>query len=62
MDYNSATKGGVGGYKSIVLAPSSVQETHDLMQLAFYLADKYRHPMLSVNRRNHGPCDRASGD
>jgi 2-oxoglutarate ferredoxin oxidoreductase subunit alpha len=46
MDYNSATKGGVGGYKSIVLAPSSVQETHDLMQLAFYLADKYRHPMI----------------
>ena len=46
MDYNSATKGGVGGYKSIVLAPSSVQETHDLMQLAFYLADKYRHPMV----------------
>jgi len=42
-DYLSATRGGgQGGYKSIVLAPSSVQECHDLMQLAFYLADKYR--------------------
>jgi len=46
MDYNSVTKGGVGGYKNIVLAPASVQETHDLMQLAFYLADKYRHPLV----------------
>ena len=46
MDYNSVTKGGVGGYKNIVLAPASVQETHDLMQLAFYLADKYRHPVV----------------
>ena len=42
-DYLSATRGGgQGGYKSIVLAPSSVQECHDLLQLAFYLADKYR--------------------
>jgi len=42
-DYLSATRGGgQGGYKSIVLAPSSVQECHDLMQLAFYLADKHR--------------------
>jgi len=46
MDYNSVTKGGVGGYKNIVLAPASVQETHDLMQLAFHLADKYRHPVV----------------
>ncbi len=42
-DYLSATRGGgQGGYKSIVLAPSSVQECHDLMQLGFYLADKHR--------------------
>ena len=42
-DYLSATRGGgQGGYKNIVLAPSSVQECHDLMQLGFYLADKYR--------------------
>jgi 2-oxoglutarate ferredoxin oxidoreductase subunit alpha len=46
-DYLSATRGGgQGGYKSIVLAPSSVQECHDFMQLAFYLADKHR--ILSV--------------
>jgi 2-oxoglutarate/2-oxoacid ferredoxin oxidoreductase subunit alpha len=42
-DYNSAVKGGGhGGYKNIVLAPASVQETYELAQLAFYLADKYR--------------------
>ena len=46
MDYNSVTKGGIGGYKNMVLAPASVQETHDLMQLAFHLADKYRHPVV----------------
>lgn len=48
MDYNSVTKGGVGGFKNIALAPASVQETHDLMQLAFHLADKYRHPVVVV--------------
>ncbi|MDY7019194.1 MAG: 3-methyl-2-oxobutanoate dehydrogenase subunit VorB [Chloroflexota bacterium] len=41
-DYLSATRGGCGGYKSIVLAPASPQDCHDLVQLAFYLADKYR--------------------
>ncbi|MFC2058473.1 3-methyl-2-oxobutanoate dehydrogenase subunit VorB [Chloroflexota bacterium] len=47
MDYNTATRGGGGGgYKNIVLAPASVQETHDLMQLAFYLADKYRNHVV----------------
>lgn len=43
QDYRQATKGGGhGGYRCIILAPASVQETFDLMQLAFYLADKYR--------------------
>lgn len=43
MDYNSVTKGGGhGDYRNIVLAPASVQETYELVQLAFYLADKYR--------------------
>jgi 2-oxoglutarate ferredoxin oxidoreductase subunit alpha len=47
MDYNSVTKGGGGGgYRNIVLAPASVQETHDLVQLAFHLADKYRNPVI----------------
>lgn len=47
MDYLSATRGGgQGGYKTIVLAPASVQENCDLVQLAFYLADKYRNPVI----------------
>jgi len=42
-DYMLATKSaGHGGMRSIVLAPASVQECHDLVQLAFHLADKYR--------------------
>ena len=50
MDYLSVTKGGGhGGYKNIVLAPASVQETHDLMQLAFHLADKYRNPAIVLS-------------
>ena len=50
MDYISATRGGGGGgYKNIVLAPGSVQETHDLMQLSFYLADKYRNPTIVLS-------------
>lgn len=46
MDYYSVKGGGHGGYKNIVLAPYSVQEAHDLVQLAFYLADKYRNPVV----------------
>lgn len=47
MDYMTATRGGGhGGYKNIVLAPASVQETSDLVQTAFYLADKYRNPVV----------------
>jgi 2-oxoglutarate ferredoxin oxidoreductase subunit alpha len=43
LDYFSATKGGGhGGYRNIVLSPSSVQELFDLTQLAFELADYYR--------------------
>ena len=50
QDYWSATKGGGGGgYRTIVLAPASVQETHDLMQVAFYLADKYRNPVVVLS-------------
>lgn len=48
MDYFSTIRGGTGGYKNIVLAPASVQETHDLMQLAFYLADKYSNPVIVI--------------
>ncbi|MBO8166240.1 MAG: 3-methyl-2-oxobutanoate dehydrogenase subunit beta [Thermotogae bacterium] len=46
-DYFQGTKGGGhGDYHLIVLAPSSVQEAVDLVQLAFDLADKYRNPVL----------------
>ncbi|MDO8637347.1 MAG: 3-methyl-2-oxobutanoate dehydrogenase subunit VorB [Dehalococcoidia bacterium] len=50
MDYSSVTHGGgAGGYKNIVLAPDSVQELHDFVQLAFYLADKYRNPVIVLS-------------
>jgi 2-oxoglutarate ferredoxin oxidoreductase subunit alpha len=46
-DYFQATKGGGhGGYHMLVLAPSTVQETADLMIDAFDLADKYRNPVM----------------
>lgn len=49
QDYLSITRGGgFGDYRNIALAPASVQETHDLVQLAFYLADKYRNPVIVV--------------
>lgn len=45
-DYNQIVKGGGhGGYKVIVLAPSSAQEMCDFARLAFDLADKYRTPV-----------------
>jgi 2-oxoglutarate/2-oxoacid ferredoxin oxidoreductase subunit alpha len=46
-DYFQATRGGGhGDYRTIVLAPSSVQELVDCMPLAFDLADQYRTPVL----------------
>jgi len=45
-DYNQVVKGGGhGNYKTIVLAPNSVQEMCDFGMLAFELADKYRNPV-----------------
>ncbi len=42
-DYFQATRGGGhGDYRTIVLAPSTVQESADLTVLAFDLADRYR--------------------
>jgi 2-oxoglutarate ferredoxin oxidoreductase subunit alpha len=50
MDYRCVTRtGGSGGYRNIVLTPASVQETHDLVQLAFYLADKYSNPVVVLS-------------
>lgn len=49
-DYFQATKGGGhGDYKLIVLAPSSVQEMADFVELGFELAFKYRNPALILS-------------
>ena len=46
-DYFQATRGGGhGDYRTIVLAPSSVQELADLTRRAFDLADKYQIPVI----------------
>lgn len=46
-DYFQATKGGGhGDYHLIVLAPSSVQEMNDFVDLGFELAFKYRNPAM----------------
>ena len=46
-DYFQATRGGGhGDYRTIVLAPSSVQELADLTMEAFELSDKYRIPTV----------------
>jgi len=46
-DYFQATRGGGhGDYRTIVLAPSSVQELADLTYKAFDLSDKYRVPLV----------------
>lgn len=46
-DYFQSTKGGGhGDYNLIVLAPSSVQEMADFVELAFDLAFKYRNPAM----------------
>jgi pyruvate/2-oxoacid:ferredoxin oxidoreductase alpha subunit len=46
-DYMQVVKGGGhGSYRTIVLAPDSVQEMADLTSLAFELADRYRNPVI----------------
>ncbi len=46
-DYFQATRGGGhGDYRTIVLAPSAVEEAWHLTHLAFDLADEYRNPVL----------------
>jgi len=45
-DYNQVVKGGGhGGYKTIVLAPNSVEEMFQMTTQAFELADQYRTPV-----------------
>ena len=38
--------GGHGNYRTLVLAPDSVQEMADLTSVAFDLADRYRNPVF----------------
>jgi 2-oxoglutarate ferredoxin oxidoreductase subunit alpha len=46
-DYFQAVKGGGhGDYRLIVLAPASVQEMYDFVDLSFELAFKYRNPVM----------------
>jgi len=46
-DYFQSTRGGGhGDYRTIVLAPWSVQELYDFTYQAFDLADRYRNPVL----------------
>lgn len=46
-DYFQATRGGGNGdYRTVALAPASIQETVDLMQEAFDIADEYRNPVV----------------
>ena len=46
-DYNQVVKGGGhGNYRTLVVAPDSVQEMADLTTLAFDLADRYRNPAV----------------
>ncbi|MDD6896287.1 MAG: 3-methyl-2-oxobutanoate dehydrogenase subunit VorB [Prevotellaceae bacterium] len=49
-DYFQATKGGGNGdYNVIVLAPASVQEMAEFVDLAFELAFKYRNPAMILS-------------
>jgi 2-oxoglutarate ferredoxin oxidoreductase subunit alpha len=49
-DYFQSVKGGGhGDYHLIVLAPASVQEMADFVELAFDLAFKYRNPVLMLS-------------
>ena len=49
-DYFQAVKvGGHGDYRLIVLAPASVQEMYDFVDLGFELAFKYRNPAMILS-------------
>ena len=46
-DYYQATRGGGNGdYRTLTLAPATLQEAVDLMQDAFDIADAYRNPVM----------------
>ncbi len=49
-DYFQSTKGGGhGDYRLIVLAPASVQEMYDFVEVGFDLAFKYRNPVMILS-------------
>ena len=49
-DYNQATRGGGNGdYHVIVLAPNSVQEMADFVDLSFELSFRYRNPAMILS-------------
>ncbi len=49
-DYNQATRGGGNGdYNVVVLAPASVQEMADFVDLSFTLAFRYRNPVMILS-------------
>lgn len=49
-DYFQSTKGGGhGDYRLLVLAPASVQEMYDFVELGFELAFKYRNPAMILS-------------
>jgi 2-oxoglutarate ferredoxin oxidoreductase subunit alpha len=49
-DYFQSTRGGGhGDYRTLCLAPSTVQEICDLVYAAFDLADRYRNPVLVLS-------------
>jgi 2-oxoglutarate ferredoxin oxidoreductase subunit alpha len=49
-DYFQSTRGGGhGDYRTLVLAPDSVQEMHDFPAWAFELAERYRNPVLILS-------------
>ena len=55
-DYFQATRGGGNGdYNVIVLAPASVQEMADFVDLAFTLAFRYRNPVMILSDGVIGP-------
>lgn len=69
-DYFQSTRGGGNGdYRTITLAPASIQEMVDLVHLGFDLADLYRNPVIlcgdgmlgqmmePVEFKNHEPMD-----
>ncbi|MHC4870807.1 MAG: 3-methyl-2-oxobutanoate dehydrogenase subunit VorB [Planctomycetota bacterium] len=46
--YQSTRGGGHGDYRTVVLAPESVQEIADHVKLSFEIADRYRNPVMII--------------